>query len=354
MEKYEIAEDDAVKAAFPDDVQMPALLERLIAWLRGKPLGSVGMFSFEPETLENLTPAGDYDPDDFGCIFSFYDGGVGGLWFNQTRDPLQAPVFSLSSEGEMKILAPNLPLFIHRWANADFDPAMESDWLNPIREDEDIPEDERDESDYPADLHAALAEWASAQDEVVSVVAPGARYDFSQVDDGSAQAWFDALQAAADKARDEVASDPHARAIGGVLLPYVPQRGRVQVASFRAFAAGDVLVVCEGTALVTDTPRKDLRALPEREIDALRPHLSVLREEFARSTKGQGLWPSADITIERDGRCDVDPTPDHPPPHGLGAFSDADYIADHRRVPRSKPPRWLQDILNRNGASKIP
>lgn len=380
---YDVPSHEELAKAFPKDVDMPELVARLADFMRGKPHGSLGQVDLTAEgSISELILDGEALDDQFASLFWFGDGGQAGIWFRDTRDPLKAPMFHLDSEGQMQLIESNLSAFLWRWANKSFDhEGSLYEFLPEVHYERLAAGEDWDEEDVELsapDLSGELKAWVEVQPECAGVIGtPPSEF----VDNGSAQAWLEQHWAEVEKAREELAQDPHALAIAGVLARYLDsqetqprqavddmtdylkgvgvedevfdddmkdllaQSMRVDHAHFRVYAAGDNMVVCRGTNLVTSNPRGDLPRLPDREIEAVKPHILALREEHAKGAKGRGLWSSASMTITPDGKVAFEPSPDHEFAIGYDDFTDADFAADQKIYPKKRLEPWLKEKI---------
>jgi len=126
---YQVDLDELVKA-FPGQVRpasLPPLLARFGGWLAGKPWRSVGAFDLTVEWSDAGFPGGELFYDRFALFIRLPDGSPAGYWL-AGRDPAEAPIVLLGSEGDSVRLAPNLDTLLARIALGDFkgkDPAAD-------------------------------------------------------------------------------------------------------------------------------------------------------------------------------------------------------------------------------------
>ena len=91
-----------------------------------------------------------------------------------------------------------------------------------------------------------------------------------------------------------------------------------------------------------------LEPVPEKTVKALKPYLLALRERFADENTGEGLWPLAALTLDGQGRANVEPIYSHGYPMGYEGFPPEAFAADHARRPRAKRKlaAWHKELLD--------
>jgi hypothetical protein len=193
FEKYDVDSDGKLKKTFPKDIEPPALLLDFAAWLRDKPEDSVGKFGLmNVQKMDDSVLPGAKQKDNFAIFLITRDYGAAGLWFKDTRDPLRAPFVVMDSYDELKILAPNLPLFLHRLAQARFD----SDTLDVF-----LPAEEDDDGRPAPNLTRELGAWLAQHPTAKEALRTASKAELTYEDDGHAQAWLDQLMEGIEKKR---------------------------------------------------------------------------------------------------------------------------------------------------------
>ena len=347
-----IAADDTLRRTFPKDIAPPQLLFDFAAWLSQRTKRELGYYTLKPRSPSDYVPAGVPVEDDLALFFRLSEGSAAGLWFGETRDPDAAPFVVMGSEGGLSIYAPNLACMLHRMAID----ALEEDYI---------------EEDFAfrankATVTAELLDWLKAHPVAWPIIEATQPADYFKCDDKSADRWLRALVDAHENAR---LSDPDLSAIAQILqdLRYLPKAldldllGRVTLddmdtpgrryhavpLGFRVFAAGDRFRIFDGMAMVPAAAHLLEKVRPGTEERLHGPILS-LRDRFAADNKGEGLWPSARLSVSLMNGVDLDPIYSHGYPMGYEGFPPEAFAADQARYPRAKRKlaAWHKELLD--------
>jgi hypothetical protein len=322
---YRIDSDTTLKSSFPPDVKAPQLLLDFAAWLRGRPWGSIGAFSLKGgEIIGALLPSGATEDENFAMFIRMPDGGLAGLWFRESRDPMQAAFVHMDSEGGYAILAPNFALFLHRVSQSRF------------RDRDGSATEFLPQTDDAPDHTAELAAWLAAHPVAATIIENATSAELKYQDRGSAARWLDTLVRDLEQ-RER--GDPHLAAIAAVAAQHrlCPASARKQGfgETFQVYAAGESMTIRRGTLLIPqpniERYLKPIKPVAEAE---LRAPLFAAREAHAQGAKGRGLWPSATLHVHADGTVTLQPNYGHPYAIGFDGFRAADFAADQTRFPR--------------------
>ncbi len=335
---YRITSATRLKSAFPDSAELPDLVVRFADWLKGKPWGSVGCFNVQPGDAGDLAPADANISGAFAMVLRMPDGGLAGIWLTHESDATRAPFVLVSSGGELIELAPNFAGFLDRLARQVFSQfGPDADFL--------VAEDVAAQTD-------ALQDWLAQQRDAQAQIKANAVKDYLKFDKGKAAKWLDAEMQRADEARK---SDPALVALRDVLLRHRLTRKKRQsdppqfgMATFRVFAAGDRMRIKKGIALIVTKGVNDLQEIDPAAEAELIPHLFKLREAHAQKKTGEGLWPSATLSLLMTGEVYIECNYDHPFAIGYKQFPAKRFADDHARYPRktSKLQPWHKALID--------
>lgn len=316
---------DRLADAFPRRLAVPALLQRLGAFMNGTPWRSFGDFTLAPQWSDGHFSGAAHAYDDFALFFALSDGSAAGYWLGGSTE--RPPLVWLGALGETATLAPDLETLLARIAIGDFP----------------------DDGPGSSFLHKAASEGAGAVPDLRNTLA-GFLLDEANVmnpsrltarplpDPDPFAAWVDATAAVQDA---KVRADPAMQAIGGLLA-----RHRVAVPG-RPNAYSTISVTWAGDAYdawISDPLPAELAEAP-----ALREPLGRLRDAAAE-TPGLGLWTSAWLNVSHD---DVQLTTDYlgQPLFRHGLPPAEAFRQDEARLPRAarRMPRWLGEIIDGTG-----
>lgn len=347
---YGVDSDMQLAKAFPEDIAPPQMLFDFASWLRGKPWGAVGCFDLTAaEQIDKLLPLEAQENHNFAMCIWLPDGGLAGFWFKDTRDITQAPFIHLDSEGQFSVLAPNFALFLLRLSQARFDGyKASSDFLPRALE------ADEDDEDMPPDLTGNLALWLESHPLASCMIDKASNSDLAYEDDGQAQLWLDLLCENIEAAKK---ADPDRVALTKVValhkLHHCGKGSKWSVESYRIFVAADVMIIRRGALMIpcADVDKRLTKISPDAQA-ALKPVLLALRENLAKSKKGQGLWPSATLCIFNNGEIDVQPNYDHEFAIGFEDFEAQAFMADQARYPRKafKLAAWHAALVQQGDA----
>ena len=347
-----IAADDTLRRAFPQDIAPPQLLFDFAAWLSERTKRELGYYTLKPRDASDYVPAGVPVDDDLALFFRLSEGSAAGLWFGESRVPDTAPFVVMGSEGGLDIYAPNLACMLHRMAID----AFEEDYV---------------EADFAfrankANVTSDLLDWLKAHPVAWPIIEATQPADYFKCDDKSADRW---LRALVDVHEDARLSDPDLLAIAQILqdLRYLPKSldldllGRVTLddmdkpgrryptvaLGFRIFAADDRFRIFDGVAMIPEAAHL-LEEIPREAEDRLRGPILSLRERFAAENKGEGLWPSAKLSVSLINGVNLEPIYDLGYAIGYDDFPPVAFAADQARRPRAKRKlaAWHKDLLN--------
>ena len=368
-----IAADVTLKRAFPKDIAPPQLLFDFAAWLSQRTKREIGAYFLKPQhEASDYVPSGVSIENDLALFFSLTDGSAAGLWFGETRDPDAAPFVVIGSEGGLDIYAPNLACMMHRMAMD----ALEEGYLE-----EDFSFRANKEK-----VTKALLDWLKAHPVAWPIIEATQPADYFKCDDKSADRWLEQKIIAFEAAQ---AGDSDLSAIAAILTEagYTPEPidlselaegletyddllgGRetedtshddaddafeddddtdyIFPTEFRVYAAGNRFAIVLGAAMVPEAA-DSLEPVPEKTVKALKPYLLALRERFADENTGEGLWPLAALTLDGQGRANVEPIYSHGYPMGYDGFPPEAFAADQARRPREKRKlaAWHKELLD--------
>lgn len=350
-----IAADATLSRAFPNDIAPPQLLFDFADWLSERSKREIGVYMLRPSDASHYVPAGVPIENDLALFFSLVDGSAGGLWFGETRDPDMAPFVVVGSEGSIDIMAPNFACMLHRMAID----ALETDFM---------------EEDFAFHANkeivtADLLDWLKAHPVAWPIIETTQPVDYFDCDDQSADRWLSELVDAHETAQ---VHDPDLRAIAETLqeMRYLPKSldldllGRVTFdemekpgrrypnvsLAFRVFAAGEYVRIFDGMAMVPEAAHL-LETVPRELEDRLRTPILSSRERFAAENNGEGLWPSAVLSVSLVIGTRLEPIYSHGYPMGYDGFPPEAFAADQARYPRSKRKlaAWHKAVLDTVG-----
>jgi hypothetical protein len=249
----------SVERCWPVGHDVPQLVGKLAALVAPWPQGAVGHFRMKGDRFDDywIELGGDLS-EQFGTFISLPDGARISLWFHEGAVRGAEPVIEIGSEGELKVLAPNLKAFLRRWAGGQGPHDLQ------LAEQEETP-DRRALFDRSARNVLALAD--AAPDHPSGTAIPN---------------MLNVLQSWQDAATKRLAADPILIAISKLLDAHIPYgKESWERAHMHMRAAGSRVEIQTG-AIPPDY--KIFIPLPER--DALVPLILKAREARALSHPG--------------------------------------------------------------------
>jgi len=300
---------------------LPPLLRRFGGWMAGKPWRSLGAFDLSTEWSDSHFPYAEFLYDQFALFIRLPDGSSVGYWLAD-RPLAEAPIIILGSEGAFAALAPSLEALLARIALGDFSnngPA--SDFLySGFDTGEGV----------PPDLRGAMQSFLRAETGVQDLHAL-ARSPVSKP--GEFTGWVFATAGALSK---RVQAHPAILALARLLEKYRPTSGDPW--------ASTLIDIRWAGATFDAWVASSMATLPEA--DGIKPHLATLRDEWAASKPGLGLWNRATLMVTKD---QVTFLPDYiyAPDFRTDQPSAEAFKADQARTPRAarRIPAWLVTIL---------
>ena len=204
---------DGVRRTWPDGRDLPDIIDRFGSYLLDKPLESVGYLRMLARRVDDYWIERGADlSQDFGVFMQFSEGTALAVWFHLGAIDGAEPVVLLGSEGELKIVAPNLKAFVAKWASG----------RGPLE----LRRQRRERSLWLEDVALGLCEIVeSTPDPAIGARVP------------NLQAFFDAHS---ERALAQDASDPTLLEMARVLAAYVPKASQPWARTLlRVAIAGD-------------------------------------------------------------------------------------------------------------------
>jgi len=279
-ENYPFDETE-LRRRFPADVAVPDLLVAFGHWMKSKPYDSIGDIYFDYNYADQIAGAGNH-----AQIIKFLGGdNFSAFFWRHDAASQDMPVVIQDSEGGSDVI-PNLAAFIARFATGYYGTefsdrffcynsvprrVQEAEYFEDHDDPESLAEHEAEIADMAPDLRLELGDWllsytgAKSLDALIN--ADTKTPDFS--------AWQNTQEHTRNKALIE---HPSTQAIADLM------RGDCM----HVVWVDDYYRVVVGKKGTHVPPFRDL---PEAE--ALKPHIKVLREDWAKTYTGLGLWHSA-------------------------------------------------------------
>jgi hypothetical protein len=207
--------------------------------------------------------------EQFGRFLHFSDGTYIALWFHDGMVPNAGPVVELGSEGDLKVLAPNLKSLFTTWANGPFHQEVE------LTEEECTPERIAQRERYGE----KLLEFAqSLPEHRLGVPAPNLEHLMEQQ---------------SKTAFVKFAVDPTLQAILSLMDAHIPTAQEIG-RQFWINVAGPRIEICD-----SGTPESDCKIpILFSECEALIPLILKAREERAALPfVARGLWHAATLAL---------------------------------------------------------
>jgi hypothetical protein len=253
---------------------LPQLVRDLATLLMPVHHGTVGHFEMKGVRFDDYWIEGGADLcEQFGFFLTLPDGSKIGMWFHDGAVADAEPIVGIGSEGELKILAPNLKAFVRGWAAGNV-------WLDlGLEGAEDTPE-ARARWAITGETMAALAD--AAPDHPTGAVVADLPHFMEDYGKASVQA---------------MAAHPIHQEILRVMAAHVPT-GDDKLAHYNI----QIKIAGNRIELLPDaTPEYYPKRAPiPKEADQLIPLILKLREERASGVHmGRGLWNNTSLQINQ-------------------------------------------------------
>jgi hypothetical protein len=312
---------ESVERCWPIGHRVPQLIKDIATLISPWPNQSVGFARIEGRRFDDywIELGGDLS-EQFGQFMHLPDGTYIAVWYHEGAEP----VVELGSEGELKILAPNIKVFMTKWAKGKVLRELDPD------PDEVTPEYVEQRKIYAAQMLAVIATSPDLAPRPTVADLP----KFMQQ--------WQALALA------KVAADPVMRDILKLMQAHIPKFPEgsdpattyVHPTSYAVRIAG-ARVEIQPPAVPPDY--KTFQTLPER--DALIPLLLKARENRARQYPGRGLWHDAMLELYQEKYLMLKASWEFEPSFREGGrMTKAERDADLTRFPRD--PRWHQPWMD--------
>jgi hypothetical protein len=319
----EVIHLEGLERNWPEPHAVPAAILGFANLIRDWPFEALGIFSIQGERMHDyyIELGADLN-EQFGKFLHFSDGTYIALWFHNGVMANAEPVVELGSEGDLKVIAPNLKSFFSTWANGPFHQELE------LTQDERTPENIAQRKLYGK----KLLEFAqSFPEHPPGVPAP----NLEQLMEGQSKSAF-----------AKFAADPTLQAILNLMVVHIPTLEELS-REFRINVAGPRIEI-----RAPGTPESDYKIqIPFPEREALIPLILKAREERAAPPfQARGLWHAATLSLNRfpeefgfgiNGHAYIKAAWDEEPQFANGGrVSKAELNADLERFPRSA--RWME------------
>jgi hypothetical protein len=311
---------------WPEPHAVPVAILEFVNLIRDWPFEALGIFSIQGERMHDyyIELGADLN-EQFGKFLHFSDGTYIALWFHDGVVANAEPVVELGSEGDLKVIAPNLKRFFNTWANGPFHQELE------LAEEERTPERIAQRKAYGK----KLLEFARRLPEhPTGVPAPNLEHLMEQQ---------------SKMALKKFAADPTLQAITKLMDAHYPWGESFWTLEFQIHVAGPRIEVI-GPALA-ETDYKTRMVIPE--LEALIPLILKVRKERATPPfQTRGLWHVATLTLhifppdfDQGGHAYIKAAWDEEPKFSTGGrVTKAELNADLERFPRST--RWVEPWMN--------
>jgi hypothetical protein len=302
-----------VQRYWPDGHDMPQLIADIGTMLKGEVWGSVGYVQMPGSRFNDYWIEGGADLwPQFGMFAHLPDGTEIAVWYHDGAVPGAEPIVEIGSEGDLRVLAPNLKSFFRDWAkdSGHYDMTLDEEDRTPER----------------------LARWhrVAAKMNAIIDAAPDHPAGAPAPDIVGFIAHF------GEASRTAMRDNPLHQAIAKVMDAHIP-RGKEpwEYYNCQINIAGNRIEFLPNAMPPEYTARE---ALPE--VEALTPLILQAREARAQGIHAvRGLWHCASLRISPDGLVNLPADWDAKPDFESGAkVTRTDIEADLARFPRS--PRW--------------
>lgn len=332
-----VARADDIARQWPDGRDAPQIILDVADYMRDKPWLSLGATRLVGDRMDDHWIENGADLwRDFGCFMRLPEGSRVAQWFREGEDG-PPPVVLIGSEGEQRILAPDLEAFLAAWALvAPFDKLqlskMEADVIVsgvPVVVPSDLLHDTNSEDDDEpvADGRPDFARFLEGK-----LGKPLKSFLKASPDSAPFKVFFDSW---GTTAQAEIAANNNLKAIAEILDSDIPRGGKPWDRTSFKLAAIDNRLEIGGK----NDPRNPM---PEAQAAAIRPLVMAERTRRAEGVHApRGLWHSAFIYLRSDGTCQIPADWSSPPKffHGPPATG-AELAAELAKFPRS--PRWRE------------
>jgi hypothetical protein len=311
---------------WPEPHAVPPAILGFAKLIRDWPYEALGIFSIQSTRMDDyyIELGADLN-EQFGKFLHFSDGTYIALWFHDGVVENAEPVVELGSEGDLKVLAPNLKSLFTTWANGPFHRELE------LTEEERTPENIAQRERYGK----KLLEFARALPEhPPGVPAP----NLEQL-----------MENQSKFALKRFAADPTMQAITKLMDAHFHWGESFWTLEFQIKVAGSRIEIL-GPALA-ETDYKTRMHIPE--LEALIPLVLKAREEsVAPPFQARGLWHIGTLVLhifpaefDQRGHAYIKAAWDEEPKFASGGrLTKAQLNADLERFPRS--PRWMELWMN--------
>jgi hypothetical protein len=312
---------------WPEPHAVPQSILEFANLIRDWPFEALGIFSIQGERMHDyyIELGADLN-EQFGKFLHFSDGTYIALWFHDGVVANAEPIVELGSEGDLKVIAPNLKRFFSAWTNGPFHQELE------LAEEERTPERIAQRKEYGE----KLLEFAQLLPEhPAGISAPNLEHLMEQ-QSKSAFAKFDA--------------DPTHQAILNLMAAHIPTAEELS-REFQINVAGPRIEI--RAPFTAESDYKIQIPFPERE--ALIPLILKAREERAAPPfQARGLWHVATLALSTfpeefglgtNPHANIKAAWDEEPKFSSGGrVTKAELNADLERFPRSA--RWMEPWMN--------
>lgn len=306
---------------WPDGRDLPSLIAEIGTMLKDEVWGSVGYVEMPGSRFNDYWVEGGADLwPQFGMFAHLPDGTEIAVWYHDGAVRGAEPIVEIGSEGDLRVLAPNLKSFFRDWAKDSGHHSMTLD-----------------DEDRTAER---LACWKSVAGKMMALIdatpdhPPGAP---TQDIAGFITRFGEASRAA-------MRADPIHQAIATVMDAHIP-RGKAawEYYNCQINIAGNRIEFLPDATPPDYTSRQALL-----ELDALTPLILKAREARAQGIHAvRGLWHCASLRISPDGTVNLPADWDAKPDFETGPkVTRADIEADIARFPRSSRWRapWMDEL----------
>ena len=332
-----VALPDDIARQWPDGRTAPQLILDVARYMADKPWLSLGATRLVGDRMDDHWIGNGADLwRDFGIFMRLPEGSRVAQWFRD-GDTGEPPIVLIGSEGEQRILAPDLHSFLAAWALADAADQSTQKMMadvaakgTPIELPSDLLRDDDDEDFEGNKIPDGRPEFARFLEGKIGQ--PLASLLKPSPDSAPFVSFFSAWGERADA---ELAANSNLKKIAEALDQYVPRGKNIwERTSFKLAAAGDRLEI--GSA---NDPRK---VLSETEAAAVRPLILAERKRRAEGVHAvRGLWHSAFVFLYPDGSCQIPADWSSEPKFFHGPLATkAEFDAEFANYPKS--PRWIE------------
>jgi hypothetical protein len=311
----------SVERCWPVGHDVPKLIVDVASLMAKSPAGSIGYFTIKGNRFDDywIENGGELS-EQFGNFLTLSEGTRISLWFHEGAVRGAEPVIEIGSEGELKVLAPNLKSFLTHWADGHAHHELDPD-----------PEDQEEGAADRARNRLAL----SGQMRELINAAP----DHPQGAPVSDLPHF--METWQKKATLDLAADPTLQAIARCLDAHIPRDKEPWETIHMHLRIAGARVEIQTNAVPPDY--KTFVPLPERA--ALIPLVLQAREERARLHPERGLWHSASLEVSGAGQAVIKASWEFEPDfRNSGRMTKAELDTDLARFPRS--PRWREPWMD--------